>query len=228
MLGLMGSKSLFRISRFAMTILVCMGFIFIAGCHASNTNSNQDEQQNTPIVRSWDHRPAMEIDTSKSYIANVQTSEGEFEIELFAQEAPETVNNFVFLANNRYYEGLTFHRIIETFMIQTGDPKGDGTGGPGYTIPDELNSSRQYEPGIVAMAKSMEPNSAGSQFFICTGADAASLNLHPDYPIFGKVISGMQVVEKIAKTPVENHEITGEYSKPKEIVKIEKIEIRES
>lgn len=226
MLRLNASKRRSRLRYIAIALMLCTGLIFVTGCNASNMN--QSDQEYTPIVRSWDQRPAMEIDTSRKYIADVQTTKGSFEIELFADEAPETVNSFVFLAKNRFYEGLTFHRIIETFMIQTGDPSGDGTGGPGYTIPDEWNANRTFEPGIVAMAKSMEPDSAGSQFFICTGVDSATLNLNPNYPIFGKVRSGMKVVEEIAKTPVENHEVTGEHSKPTEVVKIEKIEIRES
>lgn len=213
--------------RIAVMMVVCTVMIAVAGCGTSSSDYAEKEEDK-PIVRSWNERPAMAIDPSRNYSALVQTSKGSFEIELFAKEAPETVNNFVFLAKNRYYEGLSFHRIIETFMIQTGDPHGDGTGGPGYTIPDELNSDRKYEPGIVAMAKSLEPDSGGSQFFICTGVDSASLNMKPDYPIFGKVTNGMKVVEAIAKTPVEHQPVTGEYSKPTEVVTIEKISIRES
>lgn len=197
--------------------------VLVTGCVSSDGN-NADS---APIIRSWDEMPAMQIDPKASYTAKVKTNKGSFEIELFAEEAPQTVNNFVFLAKQRYFDDITFHRIIDTFMIQTGDPNGDGTGGPGYTIPDELNSERRYEPGIVAMAKTMEPNSGGSQFFICTGVDATALNMNPDYTIFGKVKSGMDVVQRIASTPVESNPHTGEQSKPVELVKIQSITIKE-
>ncbi|RCW50985.1 peptidylprolyl isomerase [Paenibacillus prosopidis] len=154
---------------------------------------------------SWDKMPEMTIDLNKSYIAKFQTTKGDFTVKLFANEAPVTVNNFVFLARAGFYEGLSFHRIIESFMIQTGDPKGNGTGTPGYSIPDELSKELKYEEGIVAMANASEPNSGGSQFFICTGPDAANLNREPNYSIFGKVESGMDVVQAISKTPIKNN-----------------------
>jgi len=208
--------------KWATLLMVVASILLVTAC--GNTETGKE----TAKVMKWDQMPAMEIDPDKNYMAEVKTNKGSFEIELFANEAPQTVNNFVFLARQGFYEGITFHRIIETFMVQTGDPNGDGTGGPGYTIPDELDSERQYEAGIVAMAKTMEPNSAGSQFFICTGADAMSLNASPDYPIFGKVKSGMDVVEAIASTPVEVNSMTGEYSQPSETVQIESIVIHES
>ncbi|MCX6010199.1 MAG: peptidylprolyl isomerase, partial [Chloroflexi bacterium] len=123
----------------------------------------------------------MQIDKSKKYTATLDTSEGSFKIELFAQESPLTVNNFVFLANQGFFNGVIFHRIMKNFMIQTGVPKGTGTGGPGYKFADELPPKHKYEPGIVAMANS-GPNSNGSQFFICTGPD--STGLQPKYTQF--------------------------------------------
>ncbi|TMV46637.1 hypothetical protein FE783_25345 [Paenibacillus mesophilus] len=165
--------------------------------------------------------PAMTIDKEKAYQAKVTTNKGSFTIELFAKDAPKTVNNFVFLANDRFYDGVVFHRIIESFVAQTGDPTGTGRGGPGYVFADELNNGHKYEPGIIAMANA-GPNTNGSQFFICTGAD--SEGLENDYTIFGKVIEGMDVVKAIASTPVEASQY-GEMSKPKEEVIIERIDI---
>ena len=145
--------------------------------------------------------PQMQTDTSKTYIATVDTSLGSFKIQLFASESPITVNNFIFLSTQGFYNGIIFHRVIQSFMIQTGDPRGDGTGDPGYKFADELPPKHKYDAGIVAMANS-GPNTNGSQFFICTGADASSLNQYPNYTQFGQVISGMDIVQKIAAVQV--------------------------
>ncbi|MGF9712352.1 peptidylprolyl isomerase [Paenibacillus naphthalenovorans] len=173
--------------------------------------------------KSWSSPPEMKIDPNKTYHAKVTTSKGTFTIELFAKDAPKTVNNFVFLSREGFYNDITFHRIIQSFMIQTGDPLGNGTGGPGYKFEDELNSPHQYEPGIVAMANSGK-NTNGSQFFICTGED--SKGLPKKYTIFGKVVEGMDVVLNIAATPVkQGNEPTP--SVPTEKVTIQSIEITE-
>jgi len=174
--------------------------------------------------KQWSNPPAMQIDTNKTYLAEVETSKGNFTIELFAKDAPNTVNSFVFLAKEGFYENIIFHRIIETFMIQTGDPTGTGMGGPGYKYADELPSKVGYEPGIVAMANS-GPDTNGSQFFICTG-DAAE-GLKNDYTIFGKVIEGMDNVTAIAKTPVGADPLTGHKSYPTEKITINAIKIVE-
>lgn len=180
-----------------------------------------------PKQKSWDKSPEMTIDPNKQYTATFKTSKGEFKVQLFAKDAPITVNNFVFLAKEGFYNGVIFHRIIDTYMIQTGDPQGTGAGGPGYTIQDELNGPHKYEVGTVAMAKTTEPNSAGSQFFIGTGKDIDNLNMMPDYPIFGKVTEGMDTVQKIAKTPTEYEASGREKSSPTEKVTIDSIEIEE-
>ncbi len=163
----------------------------------------------------------MKIDPNKTYKATVTTSKGTFTIELFAKDAPKTVNNFVFLAKEGFYNDVVFHRIIQSFMVQTGDPEGTGRGGPGYKFEDELGSKHQYEPGIVAMANSGK-NTNGSQFFICTGEDSKSLNTRPNYTIFGKVTEGMETVQAIAATPVEQG------SEPTEKVVIQSVAITES
>ena len=144
----------------------------------------------------WSRPPAMAIDTTTTYSATVTTDVGSFVIALDVGQAPLTVNNFVFLADQGFYNCVIFHRVIPGFMDQTGDPTGTGAGGPGYTFADELpkRASPQYPVGSVAMANA-GPNTNGSQFFIVTGAEGE--NLPPDYTIFGSVTSGMAVVDRI-------------------------------
>ncbi|MDP5273978.1 peptidylprolyl isomerase [Chengkuizengella axinellae] len=208
---------------FKVLIFVCIFTLILSGC--AEEQVVEEEKQ----FKSWDKPPEMQIDPNKSYSAIIQTTKGEFTVELFADIAPITVNNFVFLANENFYDGIIFHRIIETFMIQTGDPLGTGRGGPGYQFEDELDTPHQYEPGILAMANSGE-NTNGSQFFICTGEDSRNLNMYPNYTIFGKVTEGMETVTNIAKTPVTMNPNGGDPtpSMPTEEVKIESIEIIES
>lgn len=140
-------------------------------------------------------RPPSEcIDPARSYLATVETDVGTFTIDLDTQATPKTVNNFVFLARNHYFDGVPFHRVVPGFVVQGGDgQRGDGTGGPGYTIPDELPEPGQYQMGAVAMANS-GPNTSGSQFFVVTGQN---LTLPPRYSLFGKVANGFEVVQKI-------------------------------
>ena len=169
--------------------------------------------------------PEMSIDPKKQYIADVTTNRGNFKIKLFAADTPITVNNFVFLARQGFYDGIPFHRIMKDFMIQTGDPLGNGMGGPGYTFNDELPPKLPYDAGIVAMANSGS-NTNGSQFFICNGEHAKYLNNAPNYTVFGQVIDGMDVILKISDTPVEKDQ-RGELSKPMEYIYIEKVTIEE-
>ena len=136
----------------------------------------------------------MTIDTSKSYSATMVTSKGTIELSLDAKAAPVTVNNFVFLARDKFYDGLTFHRVEPGFVIQGGDPSGNGTGGPGYSIADEA-SGLQHIDGALAMAKSTAPNSAGSQFYITLGPQAT---LDGRYTVFGAVTGGKNVASTIA------------------------------
>ncbi len=163
-----------------------------AGCPASTKTTVNDQK--------YSSAPPMTLDTSKTYTATVKTTAGTFDIALDATTAPQTVNNFVFLANKGYYHCVIFHRVIPGFMDQTGDPTGKGTGGPGYTIPDEYpskaaNPSAQYPLGSVAMANTGQPNTGGSQFFIVAGAEGESLA--NTYTLFGTVTSGMNVVNTI-------------------------------
>ncbi|HEU4759715.1 MAG TPA: peptidylprolyl isomerase [Dehalococcoidia bacterium] len=143
------------------------------------------------MSKTYSERPAMTIDPSKSYHAVVKTVRGDFTMELLPDDAPETVNSFVFLAREGYYNGVTFHRVVPGFVAQGGDPTGSGSGGPGYTLPAEF-SKIPYDRGTVGMARTADPNSAGSQFFI---AYAAAPNLDGQYTVFGRVTQGMDVVD---------------------------------
>ncbi len=163
-----------------------------------------------PTVKSlqWSSAPPMTIDTSKQYFATVQMAKGgQFVIQLYANKAPITVNSFVFLANQGFYNGTTFHRVIDGFMAQGGDPTGTGTGGPGYQFVNEKNDLAFDKAGVVAMANA-GPNTNGSQFFIMFGPYGLS---ESDYTIFGQVISGMDVVNGITRRdPQTNPTFTGD------------------
>ena len=142
-------------------------------------------------------KPTEKLSRSKTYIATVSTTCGDFEITLDAKRAPVTGGSFKYLADQGFFDGLTFHRIVPNFVIQGGDPNGDGSGGPGYTVVEPPPRNLTYDEGIVAMAKTQsEPAGAsGSQFFVVTGSDAATLP--PDYALLGKVTKGMDVATKI-------------------------------
>lgn len=189
----------------------------------SSNNNKQEENKEIKMDKKWDKAPEMQIDAKKKYTAKVETSKGNIELELNAAETPKTVNNFVFLAREKFYDGVKFHRILKDFMIQGGDPEGTGGGGPGYKFDDEKFSG-DYTPGTLAMANS-GANTNGSQFFIMTG-DYSGGKLPKNYVIFGKVTAGMDIVQKIAETPtLDNGQ--GEQSKPEEEVTITKITIEE-
>jgi len=182
-----------------MVMFLLVSSLLLTACGGSTAGTYTPPGPAT--TKQWNTPPAMQIDASKPYYATVTTNLGTFKIQLFANETPNTVNNFVFLANQGFYNNIIFHRIIKTFMIQTGDPKGTGGGGAGYKFNDELPVKHPYEAGIVAMANA-GPNTNGSQFFICTGPDSSNLNAFPNYTQFGKVVSGMDVVQKIASVEV--------------------------
>jgi cyclophilin family peptidyl-prolyl cis-trans isomerase len=164
----------------------------------------------------WDTPPELTIDTAATYKATIATNKGDITVRLFADEAPTTVNNFVFLANEGFYDNVIFHRVIEGFMLQGGDPTGTGTGGPGYRFEDELDAARQhrYSRGTLAMANA-GPNTNGSQFFIMH----ADYGLPPQYNVFGKAIDGLDVVDEIATTP------TGRNDRPVEDIVIHSVTV---
>jgi peptidyl-prolyl cis-trans isomerase B (cyclophilin B) len=147
-------------------------------------------------------KPKATLDASKTYVATVSTNCGDFEITLDPKQAPKTGGSFKSLADKGFYNGTTFHRIVAGFVIQGGDPKGDGTGGPGYSVVEAPSQDLLYEKGVVAMAKTgAEPaGTSGSQFFVVTAEDA---QLPPDYALLGKVTAGQEVVDKIGVAEID-------------------------
>lgn len=163
---------------------------------------------------SYDAPPDLIIDPDATYTATISTNLGDIVIEFFADTAPNTVNNFVFLAGAGYYDGVIFHRVIPGFVAQAGDPTGTGRGGPGYTFADELTDPRPYTRGIVAMANA-GPDTNGSQFFVVH----QDVSLPYAYTIFGEVTSGMEVVDAMTEVP------TGPGDKPTSDIVIESITV---
>ncbi|AGF58908.1 peptidyl-prolyl cis-trans isomerase B (cyclophilin B) [Clostridium saccharoperbutylacetonicum] len=217
------------LSLFFITILTSL--FMLMGC--GNNVSIAKEKSNTESKASETSEKSSIEENKNLPIATITVNGyGVIKAELYPEIAPNTVNNFIDLANKNFYNNLKFHRVIKNFMIQGGDPKGDGTGGPGYSIEGEFTSngfanSLKHTKGVLSMARTSDPNSAGSQFFIMSG-DAA--NLDGEYAAFGKVISGLDVVDKIqnvstnsADAPKEDVVITSitvdtrgvQYSEPK-------------
>jgi peptidyl-prolyl cis-trans isomerase B (cyclophilin B) len=144
--------------------------------------------------KQWDSPPEMQIDPKNTYRVKIETSRGDIELELYPEHAPKTVNNFVFLTKQGFYNGVTFHRVINDFMIQGGDPTGTGTGGPGYKFEDEVDENPLvHDQGVISMANS-GPNTNGSQFFI---THSSQPHLNGKHTVFGKVIEGQDIVDSI-------------------------------
>ncbi|MGQ9613691.1 MAG: peptidylprolyl isomerase [Chloroflexus sp.] len=146
------------------------------------------------MAKQWSSPPAMQIDVSKTYRVTMETTHGTIELDLYPQHAPLTVNNFVFLVREGFYDGLTFHRVIKDFVIQGGDPTGRGSGGPGYRFRDEVvGNPLTHEAGVISMANA-GPNTNGSQFFI---THTPQPHLNGRHTVFGRVVAGMDVVYAI-------------------------------
>ena len=185
-------------------ILVLLLFITFCGENESIQEDNIIEKEETLMTydKTYNNKPEFLIDTSKKYTAEIKTTSGDMTVELYTETAPNTVNNFISLSQDGYYNNVIFHRVIKDFMIQGGDPSGTGHGQmgkyPGYEFEDELNNPIPYEKGILAMAN-RGPNTNGSQFFI----------MHADYPlpyqytIFGKVTDGFDVIDSIASVETD-------------------------
>jgi cyclophilin family peptidyl-prolyl cis-trans isomerase len=169
------------------------------------------------MPKQWKSSPEMQIDPKKKYRARMETDQGTMVIELFAQQAPKTVNNFVFLAREGFYEGVIFHRVISNFMAQGGDPTGTGRGGPGYTFEDEFDPSlRHNKQGILSMANA-GPNTNGSQFFITHGPTP---HLDDRHTVFGEVVEGLDVLMSIPARDPGNPRAPG--------IKINRVTVEES
>ena len=197
------------VKKIILAATVCTAIIAAMGC---TKNESSKESNDDSIVESGELPIATIV--VKDY--------GTIEAELYPSKAPNTVNNFISLANSGFYDGLTFHRIIDGFMIQGGDPEGNGTGGPGYSIAGEFSSNGYEEndlkhiDGVLSMARARSNDSAGSQFFIMVGEFN---NLDGQYAAFGKVISGLDIVKNISKVATDNND------KPKKEVVIESITV---
>ncbi|HLZ09007.1 MAG TPA: peptidylprolyl isomerase [Chloroflexota bacterium] len=207
-------------------MLALVTTLTVVACQAAAVPTPTTAAVSTPTtgsttkVAKWNAPPAMTIDPNKQYSALIKTSEGDLTAELFPKDAPITVNNFVFLANQGFYDNVKFHRVIKGFMVQTGDPTGTGSGGPGYRFNDEP-VTRKYLRGTLAMANA-GPNTNGSQFFIMH----QDYPLQPNYTIFGQVTGGLDVLDKLATVPVAASP-SGEPSVPQKDLRILSVTITE-
>jgi cyclophilin family peptidyl-prolyl cis-trans isomerase len=182
-------------------LAVLTASLLIAACGGSSSKTPAESTATaTPAAKqtATPSQPFADLDASKTYVATVKTSYGAFQITLDAKRAPKTGGSFKSLADKKFFDGLTFHRIVPDFVIQGGDPKGDGTGGPGYSVTETPPQDLKYTKGVVAMAKTQNepPGTAGSQFYVVTGADAG---LPPDYAVIGKVTQGISTVDRIGR-----------------------------
>ncbi len=188
-----------------------------AGGDAQSEPMQADSGDVSKDKKKYDKPGDMKIDPAKTYTATIETDAGTMVAELYPKLAPQTVNSFVFLAREKFYDGVIFHRVIPGFMIQGGDPTGTGGSGPGYKLPAEFND-RKHDRGILSMARTSDPNSAGSQFFVM---HARSPHLDNQYSVFGKVTEGLETIDKIVNAP------TGANDRPTNPVKIKTITIDE-
>jgi len=194
-------------------VVVVIGMVW-----ALNMYFRQDQKPKLPSPREdWAELAASRTKGGKKMIATVETNMGTFSFELLSDIAPDTVENFVTLAEKGFYDGTIFHRVINGFMIQGGDPKGTGTGGPGYTIKAEF-SKYKHIAGTVAMARSADPDSAGSQFYVCL---AATPHLDGQYTVFGQTIEGLDTVLAIGKVKTDRSD------RPLEQVEMKSVTIRD-
>jgi peptidylprolyl isomerase len=197
-----------RIITIGIIVLAMAAIIWIVVSSSKQSKAEAGSGQNTsatPMLagtKQYAYAPPMLIDITKQYFATVKMAKGgEFVIQLYPDKAPITVNSFVFLAQNKFFNGTTFHRVLDGFMAQGGDPTGTGMSGPGYEFVNEKKDLTFYKAGVVAMANS-GPNTNGSQFFIMFGAYGLS---ESDYTIFGQVISGMDVVNGLTRRNPDNN-----------------------
>jgi peptidylprolyl isomerase len=205
-------RKIAQIATFAgvVIVLALVAWLAVSGLKSANPSSPTAGGATPQLIgtKQYSSAPPMLIDTSKQYFATVKMAKGgEFVIQLYPDKAPITVNSFVFLARQGFFDGVTFHRVIEGFMAQGGDPTGTGSGGPGYEFVNEVNDLKFDKAGVVAMANAGQ-NTNGSQFFIMFNAYGLS---ESSYTIFGQVISGMDVVNAITRRdPSANPTFTGD------------------
>ena len=182
------SRSLYRRAGI---VLLLLPFLVMS---CSGAVPEKEEKEEEPVRKTYSAPPQMTIDTNKKYTATIETEKGNLVLELFAADVPMTVNNFVFLAREGFYDDITFHRVIANFMAQTGDPTATGTGGPGYTFADEF-TKHTHVTGTLSMANS-GPNTNGSQFFITYSPQPHLNGMHS---VFGQLIEGTDILKKIVQ-----------------------------
>ncbi|GAA0125078.1 peptidylprolyl isomerase [Clostridium sp. CTA-19] len=198
----------------ALILLIIIGVtVVLSGC----TKKEEDKEEVPTVVKSE------KGENGKNPIAKIELEDGSvIKAELYPDLAPNTVRNFISLVNSNFYDGLIFHRVIKGFMIQGGDPQGDGTGGPGYTIKGEFKENGfeqnvlKHEKGVLSMARAQDPDSAGSQFFIM---HEVAPHLDDQYAAFGKVVEGLEIVDKIANVETDKND------KPVKEIKIKKVTV---
>lgn len=208
-------------------VFIAIGILalIVVGVLIARSSVSQNTAQSPAPTVEKEPSPAPTVNTSSKnsmHTVTLETNKGSIVFETYDADAPKTVENFIALANKKFYDGLVFHRVIKGFMIQGGDPKGDGTGGPGYAFADELNPETQsykngYKKGVVAMANA-GPNTNGSQFFVML----EDYPLPNDYTIFGKVTKGQEVVDAIGGAK------TGANDKPAEKMEIKKVVVKQN
>ncbi len=203
-----------------LSYFILLSVLLAAGCGSTTSGQKSPEKPaGKPVTEKSTDSKNPGKEKSNNPIAIFETSKGTFKVELFADKAPLTAGNFIALAKKGFYDGLIFHRVIDGFMIQGGDPKGDGTGGPGYTIKDEFSTQLKHDKkGVLSMANA-GPDTGGSQFFITLAPTAW---LDGKHSVFGQVVEGMSVVEAIGKVK------TGNQDRPLENIVIKKITIVET
>jgi len=192
----LAGKNLFRE---AIAVMLIAALILTVSCRSSSSNNSPLPTRTTmsSTKKTYTSPPPMIIDTSKQYTAVIEINKGKLVLELFAKDVPKTVNNFVFLARDGFYDGVTFHRVIPDFMAQGGDPTGTGSGDPGYKFADEF-TSHKHVTGAVSMANA-GPNTNGSQFFITY---APQPHLDGKHSVFGQLTEGMDVLQKLVNGDV--------------------------
>jgi peptidylprolyl isomerase len=197
-----------KIQAIVVGVILLVLIAFIVSAMLANKDAGSDKGSTITPYKTWTSAPAMQIDIAKKYFATVKMAKGgEFVIQLYPDKAPVTVNSFVFLARQGFFDGVTFHRVLAGFMAQGGDPSGTGSGGPGYQFQNEVSDLQFDKAGVVAMANAGRDTN-GSQFFIMFGPGTLSPD---DYTIFGQVISGMDVVNGLTlRDPQQNPTFNGD------------------
>ncbi|WP_338785891.1 peptidylprolyl isomerase [Metabacillus sp. FJAT-53654] len=195
--------------RFVQVVFVCIILMIVGGCNTSGEVQTGDSET----------KKSVQVIEENPIVTITMENNDEIKVELYPNIAPNTVNNFITLAESGFYDGVIFHRVIPGFMIQGGDPDGTGTGGPDYSIKGEFTSNGfennvKHERGVISMARTQEPDSAGSQFFIMV-ADASSLD--GDYAAFGKVTEGMEAVDRIVDVKTDQQDKPLEEQKIKQV-----------